>query len=67
VFFCGMPSEAAGPVVEIVTPIVMSARAGIARARASAALTAAKDAANFMGFLRLGKREARCSGGPALL
>jgi hypothetical protein len=36
VFFCGMPSDAAGPVVEMVTPIVTSANAGAATASTTA-------------------------------
>src|SRR5690348_13556222 len=42
VFFSGMPSEAAGPVAETLTPTVMSARAGAA---ATAVSSAASDAA----------------------
>ena len=35
VFFCGMPSDAAGPVAEMVTPMVTSASAGAATASAN--------------------------------
>ncbi len=53
VFFCGMPSEAAGPVADTVTPIVTSATAGTASARVTAADSADRVLTNFMCFLRM--------------
>ena len=44
VFFCGMPSDAAGPVADTVTPIVTSASADVAAsANATAAPSAGRD------------------------
>ena len=51
VFFCGMPSEAAGPVADTVMPTVTSASAGTASANAIAAPSAVTDFGWFMHFL----------------
>ena len=52
VFFCGMPSEAAGPVAERVTPMLKSAAAGPARTNASAVPSMGRNEMRFMDFLR---------------
>ena len=43
VFFSGMPSDAAGPVAEMVTPTLISASAGAATASTTAAASARSD------------------------
>src|SRR3954470_23322522 len=65
VFFSGMPSDAAGPVADTVTPTVMSACAAKAAARRTAAVRKA------LGFRVIesspvwdGKKSGGCAGGP---
>src|SRR3954470_24603206 len=55
VFFCGMPSDAAGPVVEIATPMVTSASAGSAKTSAKAATSAGNDFGVGIELLRYGR------------
>jgi len=71
VFFCGMPSDAAGPVADTVMPTVMSACAGSASANAIAAPSAVVVRESFMQILLIEWRSMllvlrRDSGGAAV-